>query len=850
MRNFRFKLNGTQCYPIYSDEVSKDITLYNGEQFYREEIGGSFTFVKDDFDLIDALAFNSEVAFLIELDEGAGYNDYFVGYFFKKDCEIHYNEGKKQITVTPMPNDKYRLLLEGMEREFNLIDLSPARYKLKFVKQGVIQVWTYPSNYMTNITRGNFWVRRVDIQELDSVRLREQYKFGFKIPTGTELFIPGDAVVLNPDVGGFYTYDTYERTSDSAYALKGIGSGTLELGGTSPFDVMPTNDPYGFSNLRLEFDTCDFHDYDDFESVWSWKGLNVTFLGVEYDNINLKYYAYFRGTSVSGYSGASGTITHVSGATNTGTKTYTNWTGRNYDLVTDNPYSFIKSDGFSVETDETKHWYVVRWAIANNITPTTFDNVYLAPTRQQLTTYPELDQEGPLFQSLTTGSKCRVIINIFYQRLLTDNRFINGVETERISDVNDVQRSELGYKYAIPKEYEDFEVTDINTSTPTRYGKFNESAANYGGEYFDEFTSGNWTIPINRPDWKEASVWMDIGAGKLADIQSGDLVRELRHSYRLSEVISDLLAEIDPALSFAETTVYSDFLFNSTNPVSGEAFPILFISPKSNVLQGEYTKEATRALIKIGEILELLRIAFNCYWYIDDSNRLRIEHVRWFLNGGHYTTEQISFDLTTQRQYKTNYLWSEEQNIVTYDKLELPEIVRMRWMDEQSPAFDGLDIKSEDTYVSKGVIEERVVTKFSTDLDYMQLEAESMNPDGFTLLGAFQSAVNSEWLIPFKEVDIIGNWQYDLQNGYLSNMYLQKNFHLDNAQSSNLLINDQSTVANSIKRVKRQNVSLPNLGAFDPLELMTTDQGNGKVEKASINLQSNYMTVELKHETS
>ena len=64
------------------------------------------------------------------------------------------------------------------------------------------------------------------------------------------------------------------------------------------------------------------------------------------------------------------------------------------------------------------------------------------------------------------------------------------------------------------------------------------------------------------------------------------------------------------------------------------------------------------------------------------------------------------------------------------------------------------------------------------------------------------------------------------------------------------MINDQATTANAIRRTKIHEVAVPNQGVFDPLELITTDQGNGKVRTVKIDMESDYMTIETIHETT
>ena len=110
-------------------------------------------------------------------------------------------------------------------------------------------------------------------------------------------------------------------------------------------------------------------------------------------------------------------------------------------------------------------------------------------------------------------------------------------------------------------------------------------------------------------------------------------------------MISALLGEIDNTITFAADTNHSVFLYG-TNPLTSD-WGRLLITPKSNVIVAEYSQPAQKAPIKLNDVLQMLQKACGCYWYIDGSNRLRIEHISYFKNGFAYppAARTIGWDL-------------------------------------------------------------------------------------------------------------------------------------------------------------------------------------------------------------
>ena len=123
----------------------------------------------------------------------------------------------------------------------------------------------------------------------------------------------------------------------------------------------------------------------------------------------------------------------------------------------------------------------------------------------------------------------------------------------------------------------------------------------------------------------------------------------IRDTYPLASVISVLLAKIAPGITHEGTTDYSKFLYDETNPITN-VDQRLFITPKSNLVTAGYDQPAQKAPITLKRITDMLRDCFRCYWFIDEQNRFRIEHIQYFRNGGSYSgSPVVGIDLTTQK---------------------------------------------------------------------------------------------------------------------------------------------------------------------------------------------------------
>lgn len=318
-----------------------------------------------------------------------------------------------------------------------------------------------------------------------------------------------------------------------------------------------------------------------------------------------------------------------------------------------------------------------------------------------------------------------------YARYLLDVDTIAGVSTYPIAP-DDIVDNNRNYHKAVG-----YAVSDViyysteTTSTPNQWG------IRQPGEYWQQPYSmyTNQFYPVGRSHWGGFSIWFAFSPADELMERRGRKTYTLKDSYPLHSVISVLLGEIAPGVTHEPTAEYSQFLYGTQNPISGDVFE-LYITQKSNILAGEYTQPAQKAPITLKMITDMLRDCYRAYWYIEDG-KFKIEHIQWFKNGGRYTgTQAISHDLTVEHVTRNGKPWAFGTSKYEYNKSTMPERYQFGWMDDVTRAFEGYPIDILSKYVDPGNIEEVNVSNFTTDIDYMLLNPGACSKDGFALMAA------------------------------------------------------------------------------------------------------------------
>lgn len=439
-----------------------------------------------------------------------------------------------------------------------------------------------------------------------------------------------------------------------------------------------------------------------------------------------------------------------------------------------------------------------------------------------------------------------VLLQKLFQRMLLNLPELDGKPTGKLSS-EDVYPTNSNYMYAAPLKGNYFYTSTKVQNEPTEYGVNDE------GKYFtDNFVpavAGTGKLyPVCRSRWGNMSIWFefDLSYAPLEERARKEYV--LRDSFAIQDAIRALIKQIDPTLTHEATEEYSKFLYAANNPISGAPFKV-FITQKSNILKGEYDRPAKKAETTLSDIMKMLRDTMKLYWFID-GDKFRIEHISYFMNGGSYTgSGTVGIDLTKLRYVKSGQLMTWKTNTVKYDKTDLPSRFEFSWMDDTTNTFAGFPIDVKSNYVQEGKKEEIRVSNFSSDVDYMLLSPGDFSQDGFALLGATQ--VGGKWKLPFVTFNLVdkNNNKYTVnpQNGYMSFLHLVKYYMYDMPALEIEHGGDQTVRVRGIKRSMTQDLSFTYDTTPNPVQLITTDIGNGKPITMTEDLTTRQITVSLSY---
>lgn len=721
---YLFSINGHYVNPSYKQDLAKEYTLENGQHFFREGLSGNIKLLKDDFDWLYAQSTETELDLLIEKsnDNGLSWSDYYTGVFYKTNCK--FNEDDKIAEISVDTKDRYTEVLAGIDNEYNLIKLAPARTPLIYRKRPLIQIYIPGEDVVACFLSGNSWEQDVTEATTNETLITDTYKFTKVSVINVCNIVPHEypptpPVFILPNVAGDY-----------------VGEGEWASGVT--FTMRSPTGAYGFR--------------------YRYPGGGATAYYLEIYRV---------------------------------------------------------SDG------------VVLFDRAISLSNSPFNTTY--------------------FLEAVSGSGASGGYDVYWSRRNVYGRYLLDLdEVPSFSlvsapiPVNDLVADNRNYQYVLGYAIDGITVTNQTTSTPTEYGL----AEN--GEYYQEPYSifGDVFYPLAKSTWTTASIWFNFTIYDPIFEVACRKEYTMKDTSMLADVIKVLLAEIDPTLTHSGASDYSQVLYGS-NPIG--ASMRLMITQKSNVLTGEYDKPAQKAPITLSSVLSMLANCFRIYWFIDDANRFRLEHISWFKNGGSYSTSPVlGFDLTVMEQLKNKKKWGFATSSIEYDKESLPERYEFAWMDEVTLSFEGYPIVINSKYIQRGKKEDIAIADFTTDIDYMLLNPEAVSSDGFALFGAILVSGNYE--VPFVTLDAAGI-EYIAQNGYLSWIYLAATYWTRDLPAYDININEADSYALGIQRRKKQKVTFPSANDPDPVKLIKTYIGDGQIEKISINLSSRLIEADLRYDT-
>lgn len=289
------------------------------------------------------------------------------------------------------------------------------------------------------------------------------------------------------------------------------------------------------------------------------------------------------------------------------------------------------------------------------------------------------------------------------------------------------------------------------------------------GQYFAPPDDVQLWHPLAESNWNYASMWYTIEPTVQNGLLDPAKIGEWRWTrcWTVGTCLKYLLKKItSDKVVFEESDFYSQFLYDSINPVAqGEQFSWL-VCQKSDVMRPEGSG-STRCIVTLDWFLELLRNAFNCYWWLQKRNDGRydfhIEHVEYFRRGNSYTdtlddpTRQL-IDITKIKTLK-NFMrggvpakrLSDQTNRYTFDLNNMSEKYTFAWQGEGgSDEFKGFPMIFKAGWIEAGTSESHEVDNIFADLDWLALNAgsnteSSKNYDGLFIFSGYQPNNDFYW---------------------------------------------------------------------------------------------------------
>lgn len=456
---------------------------------------------------------------------------------------------------------------------------------------------------------------------------------------------------------------------------------------------------------------------------------------------------------------------------------------------------------------------------------------------------------GAVLTSVTdSNSQVQPVMVSFFARLLSNQDTVGGNPTDDLP-ASDIVPANENYTKVIGITGGNYYASDANNAIGSRWGKFAADALHFAGNYFDKPSPAGAArlYPVSSSDWLYASYWFEFDAALEGLQESAADTITLQDAYKLSDALSAVLNALDPAVSHEGSPEYSDFLYDLGNPIRPQR-RVPMIAPKSNVVLGEYDKPAQKAPIRLADLLQMMWAVFRCKWHIAADGKFVVEHISYYENGGTYSGTEVSADLTTLIDPQTGKSWEWAANRWEYEKEAMPERIEPGWMDDTGPAFDGFPIQVRSLFVQPGNIESQRVARFTADIDFILSQGADISKDGFVLMDA-EVSIGLNYL-PLVALTLPNGDEFYSQNGYLAFIYLHPNYHRYGLPASLVTINDEDTTALSVARRKIQEVQYPLIGVTDYIALVATGLGTGKVLEFRENVNGEFVTAKIAHDTA
>ena len=165
--------------PVWKTDLAKEYNRQSQQEFFREKLSGKLTFIAADYDYIVSKPIDTRfrLSVYISYDGGNSRELYLRGVFWKTDCE--FDMDSRTCVVTPAEDDNYTAVLDGLEKEFNLIDLAPAIVPITYDKRPAIQIYAQGASSVGVFLGGMWWEQEVLSPEISGFVIEDRWHFKY-----------------------------------------------------------------------------------------------------------------------------------------------------------------------------------------------------------------------------------------------------------------------------------------------------------------------------------------------------------------------------------------------------------------------------------------------------------------------------------------------------------------------------------------------------------------------------------------------------------------------------------------------------------------------------------------------
>lgn len=803
---FILDINGDDkiAYPLFKDELKKELEKESGTEFFRTKLDGKLTFILDDYERL--LAADKESIFKIEIlsrnyTTGAYETDFRITFVY---TDLEFDENNESVVLKQSdPDDRYKKVLEGLDNEYNLIDIAPALSPVTYINRPMFQFYIKGSNHILNVLGGVWWETEIEPSDDSDFLIYTCYfstsllwEFG-EIGTGESQQFFFRMLSNNEELDGHpdWPHNVYEVPDNDLVGREVMGYKYISTNGNTLYPPYLDPDVLGFISDEYVDDTNEFgrvptscsaaekyykRQYDPYY------GGGNDIKCIPFDKSNWGCFAFW--INYSDLMGYYEDPPPFNGACN---KTI------NF------PYCYLLSDVIKTLLNNIDSTIIHEQSIEyseflygngnNNVIGGNQFNLLISPKSNFLAQSPD---EPAVRSLIKLGDLLDELWKIFKLRWHIDenNKFI----------IEHIKWYDNGGSYFSPRSIQ-LDLTQL----------YNNRARQ------------NWELDQKKHDYDKADMpqryhfkWMD----SVSRAFSGNPIEILSNYVELGR---------KDEINVNMFTTDLEFISANPNDTSKEGYVLIGAKPNedNNIVEGNdsdmsgpsnwYPNPYTNATWDTNSTVPG---KFYCKWqpvqYDYCKIFLDLEDKMFFLN-----KYKVRFKMRMRTGGDTvwHLLQWNPSDPANPEKLEFT-VTNI----EQTFEFDSYLARSQ--YFD-------IITEDVTNGETIEIELDDVE---IFPLDSFYTAVREE---------IIDEELFQLQNLDLSWYFLHENIWKYDLPALNIIVNKQATVAESVRKLKNQEINFPYIADLDPIDLIKTSKGDGEIEKISITLLSRMNKITLKHDT-